>query len=33
MAGWQDVLEIIGMLVVIFVVGGWLAPKIGIFYS
>ena len=33
MAGWQEVLKLIGMLGLFFFVVGWLAPKIGIFYA
>lgn len=33
MEGWQEVAEIIGMLVLIFVVGGWIMPKRGIHLS
>ena len=33
MTGWQEVLKIIGMLALIFIVGGWLSPKIGIYFS
>lgn len=30
MAGWQEVVKILGMLVLIFFVGGWLMPKVGL---
>lgn len=33
MTGLQEVLEIIGMLALIFFVMGWLMPKMGIFFS
>jgi len=33
MAGWQEVLKIVGMLGVIFFVMGWLMPKLGLFFS
>jgi len=33
MAGWQEVLKIVGMLCVIFFAMGWLMPKLGIFFS
>ena len=33
MEGWQEVAKIIGMLVLIFVIGGWLMPKMGVHLS
>ena len=33
MAGWQEVAKIIGMLVLIFFVVGWVLPKMGIHFS
>lgn len=33
MEGWQEVLKIIGMLGLIFFVGGWLVPKMGHYVS
>jgi len=33
MAGWQEVLKIIGMLGLIFFVSGWIMPKLGGFFS
>lgn len=33
MAGWQEVLKIVGMLGVIFFVMGWVMPKLGLFFS
>lgn len=33
MAGWQEVAKIIGMLVLIFLVGGWWIPKRGVYFS
>jgi len=33
MTGWQEVLKIVGMLVTIFFVMGWVMPKLGIFFS
>lgn len=29
MEGWKEVLKIIGMLALIFFVGGWLVPRMG----
>jgi hypothetical protein len=33
MAGWQEVLKIIGMLALIFFLGGWLIPKMNLYFS
>jgi len=33
MEGWQEVAKIVGMLVMIFFVGGWVMPKMGIYFS
>lgn len=33
MAGWQEVIKILVMLALIFFVGVWLVPKLGITHS
>jgi hypothetical protein len=33
MAGWQEVLKVVGTLVLIFVVSIWGLPKLGVFFS
>ena len=33
MTGWYEVVKLIGMICLIFFIGGWLLPRLGLFFS